>query len=206
MAAHYVELLCTIGVERGLFGPREPDRVWERHVLPAAALGELVPPGVRVADVGSGAGLPGIPLAIARPDLAVTLVEPMLRRVHFLEEVVTELGLAAVTVVRARGESAAVEVDVVVARAVAPLTRLLPTTAPLLVDGGTVLAVKGRAAQDEIDAAVDVLQKWQAHAAVTSVGDGTDVTTVVVVDVAADRVRSQAQRDSGRRTKSRGAK
>lgn len=206
LARTYVESLCTVAVDRGLFGPREPERVWERHVLPGAALGELVPPNVRVADVGSGAGLPGIPLVIARPDVRLTLVEPMQRRVQYLNEVAEALRLD-ITVVRARGESAAgVDVDVVVARAVAPLSRLLPLTLPLLGSGGTVLAVKGRSAETELHEAAAALAAASATAEVKTVGEGADTTRVVVVDVPPERVRSQARTAQLARARMRGAR
>src|SRR6476620_1255901 len=104
LAVVYVRLLATAGVERGLIGPRECDRLWDRHILNRAAVADLVPAGSRIADIGSGAGLPGIPLAIARPDLDVVLIEPLLRRSAFLSEAVEELGLENVTVVRGRAE------------------------------------------------------------------------------------------------------
>ncbi|MEC9053615.1 MAG: 16S rRNA (guanine(527)-N(7))-methyltransferase RsmG, partial [Actinomycetota bacterium] len=121
----YVGWLAGAGTERGLMGPREVPRLWERHVLTSAVVGEWVPEGVSVADIGSGAGLPGIPLALARPDLEVTLVEPLLRRAIFLEEVVADLGLP-VRVVRSRAEDlhGQLSFDVVTSRAVAPLDRL----------------------------------------------------------------------------------
>ena len=125
----YVDILANRGVEWGLIGPREVDRLWERHILNSAALGSLIPQGSRVADVGSGAGLPGTPLAVLRPDLEMTLVEPMLRRSNFLTEVVDELGLGdRVTIVRDRAEDAGISVDVVVSRAVAKLATLVGWT------------------------------------------------------------------------------
>ena len=105
LARRYAELLAGPAVERGLIGPREVDRIWDRHILNSAAVAELIEPGARVVDIGSGAGLPGLPIAIARPDLRVALVEPMLRRIEFLTEAVAELGLA-VEVVRGRAEDA----------------------------------------------------------------------------------------------------
>ena len=128
-AERYVARLATDGVTRGLIGPREVPRLWERHILNSAAVADAVPAGARVVDVGSGAGLPGIPLALARPDLRLTLLEPMARRVEFLEEVVTDLG-APWRVVRGRAEERSVRaavgtVDVVTARAVAALPRLV---------------------------------------------------------------------------------
>ena len=154
LARRYAELLAGPGVERGLIGPREVDRVWDRHILNSAAVGEIIEPGARVVDIGSGAGLPGIPIAIARPDLRVTLVEPMLRRTEFLTEVVEELGLG-VEVVRGRAEEPAVrsrlaDCDVVVSRAVASLDKLTRWSFPLLRPGGRMLAMKGERAEEEV--------------------------------------------------------
>lgn len=152
----YAELLAGAGIERGLLGPRETGRVWSRHVMNCVALTELINPGARVVDVGSGAGLPGIPLAIARIDLQVTLVEPLLRRVEFLDEAVAELGLTNVAVVRGRAEESAVRekvagVDAVATRAVAPLGKLARWCVPLLKPRGRMLAIKGERAQEEVD-------------------------------------------------------
>jgi 16S rRNA (guanine527-N7)-methyltransferase len=154
-AARYVEHLATSGVERGLIGPRESDRLWDRHVLNCAVVADLVPDGAKVVDVGSGAGLPGIPLALARPDLRIVLVEPLARRVEWLSEIVEDLGLS-LTVERGRAEENAIRrrwegADVVTARAVAPLARLAGWSLPLLRDGGRLLAVKGASAPQEID-------------------------------------------------------
>lgn len=151
LAAAYAALLASAGVERGLIGPRETDRLWDRHLLNSAVLGEAVPAGSDVVDVGSGAGLPGIPLAIARPDLHVTLVEPLERRTVFLQEVVSALGLDQVTVVRGRAEDHPAETaDVVTSRAVAPLPRLMAWSLPLARAGGQVLALKGSRAGEEV--------------------------------------------------------
>ena len=147
----YVDILANRGVEWGLIGPREVDRLWERHILNSAALESLIPQGSRVADVGSGAGLPGIPLAVLRPDLEMTLVEPMLRRSNFLTEVVDELGLGdRVTIVRDRAEDAGISVDVVVSRAVAKLATLVGWTAGLFGQTGCLLALKGQSAEEEV--------------------------------------------------------
>jgi 16S rRNA (guanine527-N7)-methyltransferase len=151
--------LASRGIDHGLIGPREADRLWERHILNSAAIAPLIPEGSRVVDVGSGAGLPGIPLAILRPDLDVTLLEPLLRRTRFLEDTITELGLRGrVRVLRGRAEDQRERFDVVTARAVAPLTRLVPWCAPLLADDGAVLALKGSSAAEEVDAARDQLR------------------------------------------------
>lgn len=162
-AQRYAELLATAGVERGLIGPRERDRLWERHILNSAAVGELVPPALRIADVGSGAGLPGIPLAIARPDLSVVLIEPLLRRTTFLCEVVSELELANVAVVRGRAEDPSVraelgEFDAVTSRAVAALDKLARWCLPLLRSGGQMLAMKGERAEAEVAECRDAMR------------------------------------------------
>lgn len=154
IAERYEELLAGPGVVRGLIGPREADRLWDRHILNSAAIAELIEPDATVVDIGSGAGLPGIPVAIARPDLRVTLVEPMLRRTEFLTEAVAELGIA-VTVVRGRAEDknvcdAVAGADAVVSRAVAGLDKLTRWSLPLLRPGGRMLALKGERAGDEV--------------------------------------------------------
>src|SRR3954469_18453735 len=155
LAVRYAELLVTDGVVRGLIGPREAPRIWERHLLNCGVLSEIIPVGASVVDVGSGAGLPGIVLAVARPDLTITLVEPLARRTAFLSEAVTALGLdATVTVVRGRAEDLAggppVAADVVTARAVPPLDRLAGWCLPLAAVGGRLLALKGASAADEV--------------------------------------------------------
>lgn len=156
----YVDVLSTTGVEHGLIGPREVPRLWERHVLNCAVVADpsigLVPLGSRVADVGSGAGLPGLVWGIVRPDIHVALIEPLLRRATFLTQAVDDLGLAGrVTVLRGRAEDITSSpdwspVDVVTARAVAPLEKLLGWTVPLLVKGGRLALLKGSSAADEI--------------------------------------------------------
>ena len=177
-AEAYAELLATDGTVRGLIGPREVPRLWDRHLLNSAALTGLIPAGARVVDVGSGAGLPGIPLALARPDLAVTLLEPLARRVAFLDECVSRLELDNVTVVRGRAEEGPVVrspggADVVTARAVAPLEKLAGWCLPLLRPGGRLLALKGATAADELAAS------GLADAVLTEVGDPP--ATVIVV-------------------------
>lgn len=154
-ARRYCAALATAGVERGLIGPREVPRLWERHILNCAVIGELIDEGASVVDIGSGAGLPGIPLAIARPDLRITLVEPLLRRTIFLSEFIEEAGLD-VTVVRGRAEQSGVikeagGADVVTSRAVAPLAKLAHWSLPLLRDHGRMLALKGTSAAEELE-------------------------------------------------------
>jgi 16S rRNA (guanine527-N7)-methyltransferase len=162
-AVRYAELLAETGVRRGLIGPREVPRLWERHLLNCAVLSEVVPSGVTVCDVGSGAGLPGIPLALVRPDLRITLLEPLLRRTTFLSEVVELLGLEdQVEVVRGRAEevlNTLPPVHVVTARAVAPLDRLAGWGVPLLRPYGEMLALKGDSAEEELKAARGALAK-----------------------------------------------
>lgn len=172
LAERYANLLTGPGVERGLIGPREVDRIWDRHILNSAAVAELIEPDARVADIGSGAGLPGLPIAIARPDLNVALIEPMLRRTEFLTEAVTELGLAA-EVIRGRAEEPGVRssiggADVVVSRAVASLDKLIRWSFPLLRPGGRMMAMKGERAEDEV---------VEAERAMASLG-ATDVRVV----------------------------
>ncbi|WP_410871567.1 16S rRNA (guanine(527)-N(7))-methyltransferase RsmG [Nocardia sp. A7] len=155
IARRYCAALATAGVERGLIGPREVPRLWERHILNCAVIGELIDEGAAVVDIGSGAGLPGIPLAIARPDLRITLVEPLLRRTIFLSEFIEEAGLD-VTVVRGRAEQSGVikeagGADVVTSRAVAPLAKLAHWSLPLLRDHGRMLALKGTSAAEELE-------------------------------------------------------
>ena len=151
-ADEYARLLAVEGTERGLIGPRETPRLWERHLLNCAVVGELIPDGADVLDVGSGAGLPGIPLAIARPDLLVTLVEPMERRTAFLTEATARLGLENIEVLRARAEDVNPrgKADVVTCRAVAPIGKLAAWCLPLLRPGGELLAIKGASAEVEL--------------------------------------------------------
>jgi len=181
-AAEYARLLATEGTVRGLIGPREVPRLWERHLLNSAAIASLVPVGSRVVDVGSGAGLPGIPLALVRPDLTVTLLEPLARRVAFLTECVRRLGLERVTVVRGRAEEGPIRrqlggADVVTARAVAPLDKLAGWCLPLLRPGGLLLAMKGSTAAAELAATGPL--PGAADALLTQAGDPP--ATVIVV-------------------------
>jgi 16S rRNA (guanine527-N7)-methyltransferase len=155
LAERYAGWLAGDGVLRGLIGPREAPRLWERHLLNCAVLGEAIPAEASVCDLGSGAGLPGLVLAIARPDLRVTLVEPLLRRTTFLEEVVADLELGNVDVVRGRAEDlhGSDRFDVVTSRAVAPLGKLLGWSMPLVAPAGAMVAMKGSSARDEVEAA-----------------------------------------------------
>jgi len=149
-ADRYAQILGTWGIERGLIGPREGERIWERHIANSLPLTTLIPEGVKVADIGSGAGLPGIVIALARPDLEVVLIEPLQRRVDFLLEVIELLDLD-ITVIRGKAESVKKSFEVVTARAVAPLPKLLTISWDLVKRDGALLAIKGEGAQAEID-------------------------------------------------------
>ena len=179
----YHHWLITAGVARGLVGPREIERMWDRHINNSAVIGEAIPQGASVLDVGSGAGLPGIPLAIVRPDLKVSLLEPLARRVEFLEEVVADLGIT-VQVLRGRSEDLKGSTfDVVTGRAVAALNKLLPLSWHLVAEGGQVLAIKGAQAEAEIEEARSFLRKKKLNAEVLTVGSGVvePLTTLVRV-------------------------
>lgn len=203
VAERYAEYLAGPGVERGLIGPREVERLWDRHVLNCAVLTELVPSSAKVIDIGSGAGLPGIVLAILRTDLSVTLLEPLLRRTVFLQECVDLLKLANVTVRRARAEEVVGEyaADVVTARAVAPLERLAGWALPLLRPEGELLALKGERASAELEQARPVLEKFGVRATeVLHVGRGkVDPPTTVVRAVAGSTPRPPKERSGSRR-------
>lgn len=178
----YVDILATWGIERGLIGPREAPRLWERHILNCAVVTPRIPAGATVADVGSGAGLPGLVWAIARPDLSVTLIEPLLRRATFLSEVIDELGLVNVSVVRGRAAEVSATFDVVTARAVADLGKLAGWCLPLVRPGGVLLALKGTSASAEVTMWTEALRRDGAtDIVVTSYGDFETPTTVVEV-------------------------
>jgi 16S rRNA (guanine527-N7)-methyltransferase len=192
VATEYVARLASDGVTRGLIGPREVPRLWERHILNSAAVAEAVPEGARVVDVGSGAGLPGIPLGLARPDVELTLVEPMARRVEFLEEVVADLAVPAGLrwrVVRGRAEERSVAtavgpVDVVTARAVAPLPRLVGWCRGLMRPGARLVALVGASALAELPSLVPELEAAgmrDVHSRAVGAGLGDAATTVVVM-------------------------
>jgi len=192
-AEQYARLLAGPGVTRGLIGPHEIPRLWDRHLLNSAVIAELVPRPCSLVDLGSGAGLPGIVLALLLPDVAVTLLEPMQRRVVFLTECVAELGLVNAIVLRGRAEDWAgkLAADVVTARAVAPLSRLAPLALGLARPGGIVLAVKGAGAEQEVAAARRVLRRaGVTEVAVVRAGHGK-------VDPAATVVRLTAGRQVG---------
>jgi 16S rRNA (guanine527-N7)-methyltransferase len=175
LAERYAALLAGPAVEQGLIGPRETARLWDRHLMNCAAVAELVPPACSVIDLGSGAGLPGVVIAMLRPDAKVVLLEPMARRVAFLEECVRELGLANTSVCRGRAEemSGRLAADVVTARAVAPMDRLAGLALGLARPGGLVLAMKGAGAAEELARAAPVLRRLRARdVAVVHPGSG----------------------------------
>jgi 16S rRNA (guanine527-N7)-methyltransferase len=206
LATRYAELLATAGVEWGLLGPREVDRIWDRHLLNCAVVAELVERGERIVDIGSGAGLPGLPMVIAKPGLRVVLVESLLRRAEFLQMVTTDLGLD-VEVVRGRAEDADVRkaagnADAVTSRAVASLDKLTRWSLPLLRPGGRLLAIKGERAPDEVIEHRRVMSKLGAgDARVVECGVSflSPPTTVVV----ARRDKPESDRNSSRRRSSR---
>lgn len=165
LAERYRDLLANEGIEWGLIGPREGERLWERHVLNSLPVGTLIPVGAQVLDVGSGAGLPGIPLAIDRPDLAITLLEPLARRVAFLEFAVERLDLGErVRILRGKALTVTGHWEIVTARAVAPLPRLLEWCWPRLRPGGRLLALKGESAEAELEQARPILDRFDGLA------------------------------------------
>jgi 16S rRNA (guanine527-N7)-methyltransferase len=206
LARRYADLLATEGVVRGLIGPREAPRIWDRHLLNCAAVAEIMPNRASVVDVGSGAGLPGLALAVARPDLVVVLVDSLARRTTFLAEAVAALDLAGqVSVVRGRAEELAAELapaDVVTARAVAPLDRLAAWCLPLTAAGGRLLAIKGVGAAEEAAA---------HRAAIARLGGGTPTVRLcgvglleeptTVVEIVRERLPAPATRVPRRRTR-----
>lgn len=213
----YAALLAGPGTDRGLIGPREIDRIWERHILNCAVVAELVPDSCTLVDIGSGAGLPGIVLAILRPDLSVVLVDSMLKRSVFLGECVAELGLSNVEVRRGRAEDLAgkqrrgsnggrtpgqdLVADVVIARAVAPLRRLAEWAVPLVRPGGTILAIKGDRAHAELAEAQSSLHALGVvRAEILTVGqDKVEGGAVVVRIVAGDGTGGRSRRERGGR-------
>lgn len=205
LARRFAAHLATSGVERGLLGPREVPRVYDRHVLNCAVIESLIPPGASCADVGSGAGLPGIAVAIARPDLTVTLVEPLQRRVSWLESVVEDLQLERVRIIRARAEEMVGElaVDVVTARAVAALPLLARWCLPLLVPGGRFLAVKGRSAEEELASAERELRSlgarsWAVEFCGVELLDPPTTVVTVVRGAASTRTARSRRTSAGR--------
>jgi 16S rRNA (guanine527-N7)-methyltransferase len=188
LVRRYAEDLGRYGVELGLIGPLEPARLWTRHLLNCGLVAPLLPEGAAVADVGSGAGLPGLVLAAARPDLALTLIEPMERRVVWLEDETARLGLPNVTVQRARAEEVGIRFDVVTARAVGALSKLLPLVVPLVRPGGRLALMKGAGVDEELQKAEKVVRRLRlSDVRVEIVGTGmasleTRVLTATVPD------------------------
>lgn len=211
LAERYADWLTDQGVVRGLIGPREASRIWDRHLLNCAAVDPVFSQGSTVADVGSGAGLPGLVVAIARPDLSVTLIEPLLRRTTFLSEVVDDLELSNVEVIRGRADAlhGSRRFDHVTSRAVAPLGRLLEWCMPLVAPDGTMVAMKGGSVEAEVVEASDVLARLGcAEPEVVQVGDGPYATSVLSVSWAdpsqVGLVTPPAGPRSGRRDRRRG--
>ncbi|ATD72772.1 16S rRNA (guanine(527)-N(7))-methyltransferase RsmG [Gordonia sp. 1D] len=193
LAEGYWRILATDGIDHGLMGPREVPRLWDRHILNCAVIEELIDEDEKVFDIGSGAGLPGLPLAIARPDVSITLIEPLLRRSTFFERAVETLGLENVRVVRGRAEERSVRAevglaDVVTSRAVAPLERLSKWSAPLVRAGGRMIAIKGSSAAEEIerDRAL-VGRSGISDLRVVTCGEVLETPTTVVVGTKTER-------------------
>lgn len=166
LVRRFVANLDREGEARGLIGPVERPRLWSRHILNCGVVAELLRPG-RVGDIGTGAGLPGLVLAISRPDVSFVLIEPMERRVQWLQEQVVDLGLENTTILRARAQDVRDQrfLDQVTARAVSSLAKLLPLTAPLVRDGGELVLMKGARISEEINAARTVLNRFRVHEA-----------------------------------------
>jgi 16S rRNA (guanine527-N7)-methyltransferase len=214
-AEKYAELLAGSGVERGLIGPAEADRIWERHLLNCAAVAHLLPARGSLVDVGSGAGLPGVVLAMLMPQARVTLLEPLARRVDFLMETIAELGLTNAEVVRGRAEDleGQISTDVVTARAVAPLDKLAGLALGLLRPGGRVLAIKGSSAEAELTKAAPILARLgvtDARVVRAASPDGIAAATVVTFTAPAHRGPGQpgtrGGRAAGRGPSSRGGR
>ena len=183
----YAEILVKDAVRLGIIGPREVDRIWDRHILNCAALTELIPDGQSIIDIGSGAGLPGIVLAILNPNSAVTLIEPMQRRSEFLTQTKTELGLSNVEILRGRAEGQKVSAQNVTSRAVAPLNKLLSWSWPLVEKGGKVLAIKGEKATEELAEVKNELVSLKSSTAIIKTcGLALDLS-VTVVEITKER-------------------
>ena len=183
LAEKYHDLLATGGSTRGFIGPREVPRLWERHLINCAVIGDVMDEGATVVDVGSGAGLPGIPLAIARPDLRITLIEPLLKRSVFLQEVVDKLALDNVTVIRGRAEEGPIKkavagADIVTSRAVAPLGKLAKWSLPLVRRGGEMIAMKGESVHEELARDAADIKKAGGGKAQVEVVRGTTIIRI----------------------------
>ncbi|MGO1456717.1 16S rRNA (guanine(527)-N(7))-methyltransferase RsmG [Corynebacterium casei] len=187
LAEKYHELLATDGSTRGFIGPREVPRLWDRHLINCAVIGDVMEEGATIVDIGSGAGLPGIPLAIARPDLKITLIEPLLKRSVFLQEVVDKLALDNVTVIRGRAEEgpvkrAAAGADIVTSRAVAPLGKLAKWSLPLVRRAGEMIAMKGESVHEELQRDAADIKRAGGGKATVEVVRGTTIIRVLRVN------------------------
>lgn len=187
LAEKYHDLLATDGSTRGFIGPREVPRLWDRHLINCAVIGDVMEEGATIVDIGSGAGLPGIPLAIVRPDLKITLIEPLLKRSVFLQEVVGKLALDNVTVIRGRAEEgpvkkAAAGADIVTSRAVAPLGKLAKWSLPLVRRGGEMIAMKGESVHEELERDAADIKRAGGGKATVEVVRGTTIIRVLRVN------------------------
>ena len=177
----FAQILIEDGVKLGLIGPREVDRIWDRHILNCAAISELITDGQSIIDIGSGAGLPGLVLAILNPNSKVTLIEPMQRRCDFLTKTVEKLDLKNVSILKDRAENVITHAQVVTSRAVAPLVKLLNWSLPLVVKNGKVLAIKGEKAKEElIEAQNSIKDLKNMTATIKTCGRALDLNVTVV--------------------------
>lgn len=202
LAVAYAELLASTGIEHGLIGPRETPRLWDRHIVNCAVMESLLPHQSKVVDIGSGAGLPGLVLAIARPDLQVTLIEPLQRRTNWLDVAIQELGLSHVRVWRGRAQDFAgrVQVPVVTARAVARLDKLYGWASPLLPEGGSLIALKGQSAAEELAECSARLQRMGGVGGrVITVGQDVLDPPSRLIEVTRGKTQTETQAPSRRR-------
>ena len=177
----YAQSLIEDGVKLGLIGPREVDRIWDRHILNCAAISELITDGQSIIDIGSGAGLPGLVLAILNPNSKVTLIEPMQRRCDFLTQTFQKLDLKNISILKDRAENVSAQAQVVTSRAVAPLNKLLEWSLPLVLKNGKVLAIKGEKANDELlQAKHEIPALKHMTATIKSCGRALDLNVTVV--------------------------
>ena len=200
LAEQFADLLSREATVRGLIGPREVPRLWDRHILNCAVITDLMPEGSTVCDLGSGAGLPGLALAIRRPDLQVTLVEPLLRRTTFLDLATSTMELTNVSVHRGRAEELHGEAvfDVVTSRAVAPMDRLARWSMPLVNGGGLFLAMKGATAEQEVESAARIIDRLGGvDPQVVSVGEEWVSPPVTVVRIRKSGTARQSRQSGG---------
>jgi len=180
----YRDILASRGIDWGLLGPREVDRLWDRHILNSTAVTDLIPESAAVADVGSGAGLPGIPVALLRADVAMDLIEPLLRRSSFLTHTVDDLGITStVCVRRSRAEDVAQRYDVVLSRALAPLDRLIRWCLPLMKPSGRLVAIKGASASDEVARHARLIENSGLRAEVLTVTSDARIAPTTVIQL-----------------------